>query len=76
MQTSTPEIATMGEDPRSSRATWTVEEAAKYLGISRPTAYIAVHNQEIPCIKLGRRILVPVAALKRMLDVTVGATIK
>lgn len=45
----------------------TVEEAAKRLKISRPSAYLAIERGEIPVIKIGRRILVPVAALERML---------
>ena len=45
----------------------TVEEAAQYLGVSRPTAYEAIHTGEIPHIRIGRRILVPKAALERKL---------
>jgi excisionase family DNA binding protein len=44
----------------------TVEEAAKRLGLSRPAAYEGVRRNEIPSIKIGRRILVPIAALERM----------
>ena len=45
----------------------TVEEAAKLLKISRPSAYQAVQRGQIPAIRIGRRILVPVAALETML---------
>ena len=45
----------------------TVEEAAEVLKISRPSAYQAVKNGEIPVIRIGRRILVPVAALEKLL---------
>jgi len=45
----------------------TVEEAAEVLKISRPSAYQAVQRGEIPVIRIGRRILVPVAALDKML---------
>lgn len=55
-----------------SRLTWTVEEAAICLGISRPTAYEAVKTGAIPHIKIGRRILIPVSALKRMLALVAG----
>ena len=37
-------------------------------GISRVTAYGAVSRGEIPCIWIGRRILVPVVALNRLLE--------
>ncbi len=50
------------------RLTWTVEEAASALGISRAFAYDAVRRGEIPAIKIGRRILVPRMALNRLLE--------
>lgn len=50
------------------RLTLTVEEAAAALGISRSFAYEAIYRKEIPHVKIGRRILVPKAALQRMLD--------
>jgi excisionase family DNA binding protein len=46
----------------------TVYEAAKTLRISRGAAYEAIRRREIPTIRIGRRLLVPVAALERMLD--------
>ena len=49
------------------RLTLTVEEAAEALGISRPTAYEAIQTGEIPHIRIGRRILVPRAALEKLL---------
>lgn len=51
-----------------SRATLTVEEAARRLGIGRNQAYDAVHRGEIPVIKIGKRLLVPLAAFERMLN--------
>jgi excisionase family DNA binding protein len=54
------------------RLTLTVEEAAAVLGISRAFAYEAVRRGEVPSIKIGRRVLVPRAALERMLDVATG----
>jgi excisionase family DNA binding protein len=51
------------------RATCTVDEAAQLLGISRGTAYEAVRTGEFPCrtLRVGRRILVPVASLRAAL---------
>ena len=46
---------------------YTVEEAAELLEISLPSAYQAIKKGEIPVIRIGRRILVPVAALEKML---------
>lgn len=50
------------------RATITVEEAARILGISRGSAYEAVRRGDIPTIRIGKRLIVPVAALERMLS--------
>lgn len=51
-----------------TRATTTVVEAAKRLGIGRNQAYDAVKRGELPVIRIGKRLLVPTAALDRMLD--------
>jgi excisionase family DNA binding protein len=50
------------------RLTLTVREAAKLLGISPYTAYEAAHRGELPVRFIGRRMLVPRAALLRLLD--------
>ena len=52
----------------SERLTITVDEAAARLGLSRNGAYEAVRRGEIPSLRIGRRVLVPRAALERMLD--------
>lgn len=49
--------------------TMRVDEVAIELGISRASAYEAVARGEIPSIRIGRRVLVPTAALRRMLGV-------
>jgi excisionase family DNA binding protein len=46
----------------------TVEAAGQVLGISRSYAYELVRLGEIPCMRLGRRIVVPVRALDALLD--------
>ena len=53
---------------RTQPRTCTVEEAAKELGISRVSAYQAAKTGELPTIKIGKRILVPLVALDRMLE--------
>jgi excisionase family DNA binding protein len=52
----------------TGRATVTVTEAAKRLGIGRNQAYEAVHRGQVPAIRIGKRILIPVAALDRLLN--------
>ena len=48
--------------------TCTVPEAGKILGIGRNAAYEAARIGELPTIRFGRRIVVPKAALKRLLE--------
>jgi excisionase family DNA binding protein len=45
----------------------TLDEAAGILRISRGSAYEAAKRREIPTIRIGRRLLVPLVALERML---------
>ena len=50
------------------RLTVTVTQAAVMLGISRTSTYERVRRDEIPTVRLGRRLLVPKARLLAMLD--------
>jgi excisionase family DNA binding protein len=45
----------------------TVDEAAKVLRIGRSMAYNAVKSGDIRSIKIGRRLLVPTAAIRELL---------
>ena len=49
------------------RRTLSVLEASKLLGVSRATAYEAVRQGTIPAIRIGKRLLVPIEALERLL---------
>lgn len=53
-------------DRRQARLTITVTEAADLLGISKTLAYALIRRREIPCIRLGRRVVVPRRALEEM----------
>ena len=46
----------------------TVEEAAAYLRISRGLAFAAVKDGSLPCVRIGRRILIPRRQLEALLD--------
>jgi excisionase family DNA binding protein len=48
-------------------ATYSIDEAAERLNISRNSAYAAAHRGEIPVIRLGSLLRVPRAKLDRML---------
>jgi len=53
----------------TERLTMTVKEAGELLGISRATAYTLANTGKLPTIRLGeRRIVVPKAALMKMLE--------
>lgn len=47
----------------ADRGTYSVEEAAVVLGISRNHAYQLAQSGQIPVIRLGRRVVVPAARL-------------
>lgn len=53
------------------RLTISVERAGEMLGISRPTAYKMARNDElpVPVIRIGRRLLVPLAPLEELLGI-------
>ena len=51
----------------AERRTYTVEEAAQLIGISRATAYAAANDGSLPTINIRGRKLVLKAALDRML---------
>ena len=54
--------------PEKSRATLTVEEAGRVLGIGRALAYRSAKSGELPTIRVGNRVLVPRAQLERLLS--------
>jgi excisionase family DNA binding protein len=56
------------------KLTLSVEETAKLLGIGRNLCYDRVKTGEIPVIKIGRRLLIPRAALDRLLNSTSNMT--
>jgi excisionase family DNA binding protein len=59
-----PPGATMEDE----RQTYTVDEAARIIGIGRNAAYEAIRRREIPVLKIGRRLVVPKVALERLLS--------
>jgi Helix-turn-helix domain len=48
--------------------TISVVEAGKYFGLRRAGSYAAAARGELPTIRIGRRLRVPVVALERMLQ--------
>ena len=55
------------------RVTISVDEAAVMLGISRTSAYEYIRTGQLPAIRMGRRLLVPLKAISNnLLDGSVG----
>lgn len=60
----------MPNRPTEHSLTLTVDEAAALIGVSRSTAYDLVATDELPTVRLRRRILVPASALADILGVS------
>jgi len=58
----------IASDAHKHQHVLTVEEAGRMLRLSRSSMYSAIARNEIPAIRLGRRLLIPQAALYRMLS--------
>jgi excisionase family DNA binding protein len=69
MGTVRPEVT--GRSPE--RLTMTVPEAGRALGLGRNAAYEAARAGEIPTVRFGKLLRVPIRALERLLD-NVGTT--
>ncbi len=55
-------------DPRE-RPTLSIEEAAELLGIGRSAAYECARRSQLPTLRLGRRLRVPTAELRRLVGI-------
>jgi excisionase family DNA binding protein len=62
----THQVTSVGESDEP--LTLSVEAAARILGLSRASAYEAVRTGQIPSLRFGKRIVIPRAALNRMLS--------
>jgi excisionase family DNA binding protein len=54
-------------DSDVQRQTYTVPEAGARLGLSKNAAYEAAKRGELPTLKIGGRLFVPIAAFDKML---------
>ncbi len=54
-------------DPRTQPTLNLWPETGRFLGLSRQSTYDAANRGDIPTLRIGRRILVPTAALARLL---------
>lgn len=59
----------LGLEGLNGRLVIQVEEAARLLGLGRSSAYEAARRGELPTIRMGRRLMVPVPQLLALLGV-------
>ena len=64
----------MPNDDCDPRIVLTVQEAARVLGLGRGQAYAAVRRGDLPALRVGRRLLIPRAALERLVDPGAGSS--
>jgi excisionase family DNA binding protein len=57
----------------TERATLSVPEAGRLLGIGTTASYAAARRGDLPTLRIGGRLLVPVSALRRLLEVDTRA---
>ncbi len=50
------------------KMTYSIEEVANIIGISRGLAYQMARTGQIPVVRFGRRMLVPKTALEKILN--------
>jgi len=50
------------------KLTMTIGELSALMGLSMPKAYELSERSDFPCIRIGRRKVIPVDAFKRWLD--------
>ena len=55
-----------------TRTVLTVEETARVLNLGRTATYDAIRRRQLPALRIGRRLLVPVPYLKRLLNGEAG----
>ncbi|MEA4955882.1 MAG: helix-turn-helix domain-containing protein [Pseudoflavonifractor sp.] len=60
----TPPLVHVQEISPKGRMTMSATEAAKELGVSRPTLYTLIHRADFPSFKIGQRTLISRAGLE------------
>ena len=59
IEADTPKINPSFDTEQSQKLMLSVEEAGELLGVSRQIAYQLIHRDDFPCLRIGRRALVP-----------------
>ncbi|MBK9294836.1 MAG: helix-turn-helix domain-containing protein [Oligoflexia bacterium] len=62
------EICSKYTKSENNKLVYTVLEAAEILGICKTSLYNLVQENRVPYLRFGRRIVIPKAALQKLLD--------
>lgn len=60
--------------PQVEKIAVSMSEAARLLGVSRPTVYQYAHTEDFPAFRIGGRVLVSVDGLRRWVNDRAGVT--
>lgn len=55
-----------------SKAVFSVPEFGKWAGVSRKTAYDLANSEGFPAVRIGKRIVIPIAAAEQWLEEHIG----
>ena len=59
IEAATPAISGPNDTKLANKLTLTVTEASEILSISKVTLYQLIHRDDFPCIRIGKRVLIP-----------------
>jgi len=64
------DIAEISEEKVIQKRFYTVKEVAKFLTVSKSLIYSRAQNNEIPSMRLGRRILIPLGYIDNLMSIS------
>lgn len=64
------DIAEISEEKVSQKRFYTVKEVAKLLTVSKSLIYNQAQSNDIPNIRLGKRILIPLSYVKNLMSIS------
>lgn len=59
IEAATPSIGEIKDNKLANKITLTVPDACEALSLSRAVMYQLIHRDDFPCIRIGRRALIP-----------------
>lgn len=59
IEAATPYVTELKDNLLANKITLTVPEASEALSITKVTMYQLIHRDDFPCVRIGRRALIP-----------------